>query len=740
MRKIVFICILTFAVWAIPQQCRAVHPLALKLLNQCAFDSDFGNPVDTYEDVDPITNIGPTSTDVGPLITNNTLNQFQKDVSDDVGQALIDKINSTSGRVIYNTGFLHFMKKFMYIQGGGYDEYGVWHSGAKLEGFPVDYDPGNQPHVMSYYLCLKPAPPVWYFIPPVSLAPNGKSCHSDDVECDYPPCVKAVKEDNDGNGNDDDNGNGITGEVITPAQHNQPTNNVYKDLKGYLLSIKQPGVTVDKDQSGIKFNMTFKDRTPPIIDGCIAGEFPEIGIAPDEATTGDWFKVDGLTISDNDSDFIGTCLCLGKIDGYPADDEWMNAQDWVPQLPFQKIPNNGTTQNVIIPNTCHGVMKYTIFAWDQHGLLNPGDPNIVPDRPEICYGLQDPPGSANLSRDPGDAKPWPLRVASQTGSVEDIPIVQINPSQRRGTGKINVKDNDLPNLAIRIRSVKDGSTMFFPPVIEPLDLPIFSCSDYKPASGLDEPNAKDYEDFVGNPVDAIFTSELASDAEGLYFKILDVQESPVMPAAEISFLERFKNPSSDSDYDFIKEHFRLEDYQESDTELLSGADIISDEATFGKRNGIGGEVVAVLNEPLQEDVEYLISIWMDDNVKWATKSPTGAILGDIHPIPTGIDDGEISIVVPNQVPAFTFNRPIDKTRAVSEEIRVVFREPTIDSLGPPPTTGAGSISYFHNGKFPFIEVWVKDYSGLQRKVKLYLRIHNENPDIRIIESEHGKQG
>jgi hypothetical protein len=532
MRKIIFICFLLVAILTISSPLFAVHPLAISLLSQCAFDSDFGNPVDTYEDVKPITNIGPTETNLGPTIKHSTLNQFvNKVVSDDVGQALLNKINSTSGRVLYDPGFLHFMKKFMYIQGGGYDEYGVWHYGAKLQGFPVEYDPGNDPHVASYYLCLNSSPPPWYFIPPVTLAPNAKSCHHDDDLCDYPPCVKAVKEDNDGNGNDDDNGNGIPGEVITPAQHNQPTNNVYVNLGNYLYNQKTPGFSVDKNQSAIKFEMKFKDRTPPVIDGCVAGEFPEIGAPPaDPATTGDWYKVDGLKITDNKTDFVGTCLCLGKIDGYPDSSSWIDDQDWVPQLPFQKIPSDSTTQNVILPNVCHGIMEYTIFAWDE-----------------------------------------------------------------------------------------------------------------------------------------------------------------------------------------------------------------IDEDTFGERNGFGGEIVAVLNEPLQEDVEYLINIWMDDNVKWATKSPTGAILSDIHPIPTGIDDGEIKIEIRNQVPAFSFSRPIDRNKAVSEEIKVVFREPTIDSLGGPPTSGA-NFAYFQNGNFPFIEVWVKDYSGLQRKIKLFLKISNENPDIRIIESEHGKSG
>ncbi|MGM0600639.1 MAG: hypothetical protein ACQETH_12585 [Candidatus Rifleibacteriota bacterium] len=729
MRRLILTFILLIFICSLPQPAYTIHPLAMELFSNCLFDSDFGNPVDTYEDVDPITNIGPTVATTGPIIKHSVLNSFKNTVvRENVGRALIDKINSTNGRVLYDPGFLNFMKKFMDLEAEGEGEFGDWHYADVSKGFPADYDPGDDPHVMNCYLGLKPSPPPWFFVPKITLEPDGKSCvHNPDL-CDYVNvCEEAVKD--------------ASGNVIVSAKHHQSTNNVYVNLGNYLYSQLLPGFSVDSDQSGIIFNMTFKDRTPPIIHGCVGGEFPEIGTPPNEATTGDWYKVDGLTISDNDSDFIGTCIYLGQIDGYPDDTSWMDAQEWFPQLPFNKVPNNGTTQNVIMPNVCYGIMQYTIFAWDENGLLNPGDPNIVENQPQICYGLQNPPsGYANLGRDPATAKPWPpsLWVASQTGSIEAIPPDQIDPDQKGGTGKIHVKDNDLPNLAIKIRSVKDGSTLFFPPVVEPLDLPIYSCSDYKKSSGLTEPNAKDYENFVGNPTKAVFTSQLVSKTKSLYFKILEAYPSPVTTSAEQSFLDRFKNPSSESDRDFIREHFRLEDYKESDTDL-NGDEILSDETTFGRRNGFGGEVVAVLQTPLQEDVEYLISVWMDDNVKWATKSPTGGILGEIHPIPTGIDDGEINIKVPNQVPAFSYQRPIDKNAAISEEIKVVFREPTIDNLGSPPT-GGDNISYFHNGKFPFIEVWVKDYSGLQRKIKLYLRVHNENPDIRIIESEHGKSG
>jgi hypothetical protein len=286
----------------------------------------------------------------------------------------------------------------------------------------------------------------------------------------------------------------------------------------------------------------------------------------------------------------------------------------------------------------------------------------------------------------------------------------------------------LPNIVIKFESVKDGRKIFFPPVIEPGSLPVLSSSDYKKTLGIIDANAKDYENFIGTPgAGAITTEQLIDETRDVYFRVLNVVASPFMHAQEIDLLEKFKDPEED---EFIRKHFRLEDYNESDTDL-EGNPIMSDTETFGKRNGFGQEVVAVLNLPLQEDVAYRVSVWADDNVKWATME-TGKVLEKIIPIPTGIVDGEVTLVIPNQVPAAHMNFKLDPTNSTTPEFTAVFREPT--------KSGAGSSETFYDyNKFPFIEVFAQDFAGHRRKIKLYLRVSNENPDIRILERQYEKQ-
>jgi hypothetical protein len=79
----------------------------------------------------------------------------------------------------------------------------------------------------------------------------------------------------------------------------------------------------------------------------------------------------------------------------------------------------------------------------------------------------------------------------------------------------------------------------------------------------------------------------------------------------------------------------------------------------------------------------------------------------------------------------THKIPLDPAVATTPEFKVVFREPT-------PPGGKDEESFYLNKKFPFIEVTAADFAGLTRKIRLYLRISNENPNIRIIESQHEK--
>ncbi len=685
-------------------------PLSLRIISECGFTSDFGNPVESYEDVDKITNIGPRLTGSELAISRYDINAFNIPVKDETGKALLSKISSTDGRVLFDHGFGVFLKRNLYAEAGYMDE-GVWKVKV-LSDFPIDYDPGNKPHKKEYFLCLKGD---WPKIPPLDFDPDAKSCDVNRALCDYPPCIKKKKS------------RFSPFPVIQPEEHHQPTNNVFTNLASQIMGAITSGGAIEHKSSGITFSMTFRDRTPPRIIGCVGDDFPELG-KDKPAKTGDWHKIEGLKIVDNDSKKVGTCLCLGKIDAYP-DPDWMNNSEWVKEEPFREVEKDADAQYIIMPNSCHGYMQYSIFAWDKNGLLNPGDPHIIEDKPECCYGLKKPPtGFANLGREPLTALGWPLTLPLGDSLLSVDPKL-IDPDQKRGTGLLNIVDNDLPNIVIKFTSVKDGKSTMFPPVIQPLELPIFTSSEYKKDSGVADANAKDYEDFVGG-AGAVFTNDLVDKTASLFFKVLEILPSPVMEPEEARLLDRIKSPANEDDMDFIRKCFRLEDYKESDTDI-NGAPIIGNLDTFGKRNGIGGEVTAVLESPLQEDVEYLVSVWTDDNVKWATKDESGKLLTTILALPTGINGGEINLSIPNQLPPVSQKMVIDKTRAVSSEMRVVFREPT-------PPGGSGNVSFYHDRKFPFIEVCATDFAGLTRKIKLFIRVSNENPNIRILERQHEK--
>ena len=303
---------------------------------------------------------------------------------------------------------------------------------------------------------------------------------------------------------------------------------------------------------------------------------------------------------------------------------------------------------------------------------------------------------------------------------------------------VHIRDNDLPNIVIRIESVKDGRTVFFPPVVKPGSLPIYNSTEFEKSAADPEGNAKAYRDFVGATPDPKFdTAKLADPDLGLplYFDIFDVKPratlpgDPGMTAGEIAKLEEFKDPAK---HEFIRKNFRLEDYNQSDNKVDGSPD--TDPETYGARNGIGGEVMALLSLPgggLQEDVEYKISVWADDNVKWATME-AGKVLDKVIAIPTGIFAGEILVEVPNQHPAATYKKPLDKDKAVTEPLIVVFREPT------QPLAGKPSENSLKNARYPFIEVKATDFAGLTRKIRLYVTVSDDNPEIRVLERSHEK--
>ncbi len=733
-----------------PMQASAQDPFSLSILRSVEIKSNFGSPVDTYEDVEPITGIRATFPGAGPITSQGEISsKFGGFAKDETAVEFFNRLVG-SGGLIYSSGsmdFAAFLAQHFYLDGGnmGTDKKTgaqVWSANILRPSSSLtfaNYDDTDHPHEKKCFLCLDAN--YQYIIPFAKPAPNSVSCADHRAFCNFPPCKEKQKK-------DDPASAGAT--IVTQKEeHIQTIPNIHKNLRDVIVGNLADAFPVIENQSGIDFTLKFKDRTPPRIDGCVDGELPELGVDR-PATTGDWYKVEGLRITDNASDRVGTALLLGKIDTSPAA-TWSSEEQWVLEKP-SVIESGAETDHVIMPNSCHGVMRYTVYAWDKEGNLNPGDPKIREDDPENCYGLGETVIGGlnvnflgelidlNLSKDPGIATGWPIQIEYRALQDFDDTYLgelsaKLNSDFRRGQGYVNIRDNDLPNIVIRIESVKDGSRIFFPPVIphgDP-DFSIVHSSKYKIAAAPADSNVGDYTDFLGPPTSIPFlSSRIADGSQDVYFRIVDIFPSDVMHASEKDILvSRYK---TQYDPEFVRKNFRLESYDQSDTKEADGSPDLDIE-TFGKRNSFGRRVVALLELPggramIQEDVEYLIDVWSDDNIKWATIDSSGQKLDNIVAIPTGVQSGEIIVEVPNQLPRVTHRVPLDSQQSINGRLRIVFREPT------PMDAGGSDENELISRRFPFIDVRATDYAGLERSIRLYLRITNENPNIRVIDRKH----
>ncbi|EKD82006.1 MAG: hypothetical protein ACD_39C01524G0002 [uncultured bacterium] len=748
MKKLMCLCLVMMIIAAF-HPAYAADSITLSILNSVSITTDFGNPVNTFEDVDPITGIRANFADSGPLVKQGYISsRFGGFAKKETADEFFNWLNSCGG-LIFETGgfdFASFLAAHFSLDAGSMStdaETGVktWSSLAmkpKPDLTFDDYDNTDRPHERKYFSCLDAN--FQYIQAFLQPPPNSVSCEDHRQFCNYPPCQEKIEEDDPASA-----GAKIT---VQEEKHEETVPNIYKNLAAIIADNLVNASPVIENQSGIEFNMKFEDRTPPRIEGCVDGDFPELGVDK-PATSGDWYKVEGLKVIDNSGGKIGTGLLLGKIDASPLA-TWASEERWILEKP-RVIESGGETDHIIMPNSCHGVMRYTVYAWDKNGNLNPGEPKIHEDDPENCYGLGNTViGDVNvnfagelidkdLSKNPANAKGWPIKVEFRPEEDFDDAYVgelstKLNSDFRRGQGFVNIRDNDLPNIVIRIESVKDGSRVFFPPVIphgDP-DFSIVQSTKYKSGAAPADMNVSDYVDFLGPPTAIPFlSSRIADGSQGMYFRIVDIFPSDVMQQSEKDLLlSKYK---LQPDPEFIRNNFRLESYDQSDSKETDGSpelDILS----FGKRNSFGKRVVAVLELPankgmVQEDVEYLIDVWTDDNIKWATIDSSGQKLDNIIAIPTGVQSGELIVEIPNQLPRASYRVPLDNQESVNGKLRVVFREPTPDISG-------ADENELINKKFPFIEVKATDYAGLERSIRLYLRITNENPNIRVLDRKH----
>ena len=664
------------------------------IFNSYSKKTDFRLSINTYEDVDEIVKVGASVLSGSDLvISKQMLDRFKDPIPLTDAAKFFDKLNKNKGMIILkNKSYKEFLSENFYLEAGRYfkDDLGKkqWRDKHfKPFGFRYFDNQNSQPHSERFYFCLKKG---FEYCPPFKLSDLSANASGTELV-------------------------GLDKEIKKRK----------KKFKGLL-----------KKDSGVFFDLIFQDRTPPIITGCVDGQFPELGkVKP--ATTGDWYRIDGLSIADNSGNVSGTCLCLGKIDNYPSTKEWGKnfSTEWIVEEE-RPCPGGVVDNYVILPNTVHGAMEYSVFAWDQSNNLNPGDPNIRENDPENCYGLSGT-SAKNLGRDPLTAEDWPIKK-----------LGQIDPKERRGKGYIRIEDNDFPNMLIKIESTKDGQCIYFPPLpASPEKLPVFTSKRLGPGT----PNLDIYKNFIGlktSPGSSIsFSKAMAvvivspgviSNLTKLPFVIYDVifpdnDKSYYISPQERGLAEKWKR---NKDVGFIKSQFRLEDFIESD-HTTNGEKITFDPKTFGKRHGFGKHITAHWHAGLQEDVEYKISLWGDDNIKWATADEFGDIKESIIEIPSGIVKGEIKVEIPGQPSKSPRSASMGGKNCISNEVRVVFREPTVDK-DRRFKKNISSLKDLSDNKFPYIEASVKDFAGHTRSMRLYLSVSDEKSTIRVIEHKHGK--
>ncbi len=485
--------------------------------------------------------------------------------------------------------------------------------------------------------------------------------------------------------------------------------------------------------SEVSYVIHYKDRTPPRIfemgneTNPPALTFPFLGGPPDPSTgvcpprtstTGDFYALADLAAKDNSGKKIYSCFGIGRMTGPPGPGPWSPPpEDWkfIGSIGVT-LPGQSLASHVFLPNDCLGEMKYTVFAWDENRVLNPGEPAIEEDRPGDCYRLRGP-AAEDLLTNPSLAKPFPFMVAKDPDQVrfEDL---DISKRIEEGEGTIWVDDNDRPNVIIRVQSMRDpDDVLFFPPV---------------GVASVQTLNDTEYSQFIEKAPIRVedMTSAYTPDYDVLAID-LEGGSRPLLSDIEKTWAWKFlPGPPPPSvppkDPEFLRKHFRLENFARSDTDL-SGNLIVNEESSFGERNGWGRKAVLAQKIPLVEDVEYEITIWAEDNVHFLNWPLSGKA---IDPPYSGIERGEFIIDVPNQVPPLQIKRSWRKDQYKSDPIRVVFREPTAGD----PTVPSAAIPSTH----PSISATVFDYRGNERSLTVLFKVTDEKTRIRVLEQKHRK--
>lgn len=728
--SLLIVCFLTGEAGAVDLKDRLVSPGAITIT------SDFGDsPVETYEDVDAITNIHIVAPDFSALFVSwsvlaNLLSNHFDQATLGTLQTLLNAPKVLLGGPAGPEDVEKFYRKFAFLvrepcpgcdKPGHIHTSGLWHYNKKIDwgdgAGSLDEPPNNKPDSIEYIAGINGGwryidPPVWPG-PHITCQCGKRDCP--DSGCEEQDVADPTLED--------------PGHTKKEMLHtNNPSLNICYDNEPVKSALDALKAGSKKEPEGTAtFKINWRDRTPPHIagpSGNAIGRFPDLGRKPGTgspgrpATTGDFFKPSDLTAEDNDGGILTSRFAIGRMNG-PTDatsvwtptEEWGWIGDAIPSLSGAPLG-----KHVFLPNDCLGEMKYSVYVWDRNKILNPGCPSIVEDSPETCYGIGQNGLGHDLGRDPGTAEPFPY-------IYDEANPIDLSKRFSDGDGKIWIEDNDLPNLLIRLVSKRDegkpNSVLIFPP-------PIQTMLTFDP----------DYSVFIQNSIRTFEEINAAPNDSGAYIKPLELDLGNCPPAEQEwkwkFHLEPppvgFSGPFPDK---FWYQNFRLEDYSQSDNDLNADP-IDGEEATFAKRSGFGRSAAVLCTIPVIEDVQYDLSLWAEDNVKWLNDEDNLLKL-PITRIPapyTGVEHAQLSYSIENVYPPQAASVKLPDNAFSTTPLPVIFREPT------PPLSGGANLATLQSGKFPWVEATVRDYAGQTRSLKIFFTVTDEKTRIRVLEQKH----
>jgi hypothetical protein len=212
----------------------------------------------------------------------------------------------------------------------------------------------------------------------------------------------------------------------------------------------------------------------------------------------------------------------------------------------------------------------------------------------------------------------------------------------------------------------------------------------------------------------------------------------IFAGSESSVKSRVLNAAAQSG-SFFRRISSIEDYNVSDTDKNSGELITSydDADSLRKRLGFGQQLDIATVYPFEEDVEYEISVWVQDNSRYVSneggRMPEASVDATNSTPGSGLKALTISCRNGGQTefePTISTSDIWNKT--VHGPFKVVFRDPSsnlFDSTSVPDLISLSSQN-------PSIQVTARDVADNQRTLRLFFQIQDKKARIRTIEQRH----